>query len=187
MGQPKKRRASIGCVLAESRDSLLGMLSLSAVRSLEALRAFEAVARTGSFSQAAKELGITHGAVSRKIGTLEYDLGFLLFARSSRGVTRTAMGQVLFETTHKALSELSRTIDRLKSNIEHRPFLVSCERSIAMKWLIPRLPIFQNENPEVLVYLSTGGGRSNSFHHRWTLQSVAPISSWNLAGTSSRS
>ena len=134
------------------------MIPLNTVRSLEALRMFETVARMGSFSQAASELGVTHGAVSRQIATLEHDLGFPLFTRSSRGVKLTRAGKNMFAATHKAMSDISRAIDRLKLGVEQQPFFVSCERSIAVKWLIPRLRAFQDRNPGLIVYLSTGGG-----------------------------
>lgn len=134
------------------------MISMNSLRSLEALRVFESAARTGSFSRAAGELGVTHGAISRKIDTLEYDLGCTLFERSPRGTRLTRAGRLLFDATSRALEYISRCIERLRFGNEQQPFLISCERSIATTWLIPRLSLFQDENPGITVYLSTGGG-----------------------------
>lgn len=134
------------------------MLSPNNVRSLEAFRVFEAAARTGGFSRAAAELGITHGAVSRRIGLLEYDIGVALFERSSRGARLTADGKVLYEAVKASLAGLSRAVESLRLGKRQRPFLLPCERSVAVKWLVPRLSSFQDANPGIVFYLSTGGG-----------------------------
>ena len=134
------------------------MLSPNNVRSLEAFRVFDAVAETGGFSRAAAELGITHGAVSRRIALLEHDLGVRLFERSSRGASLTGDGRVLYEAVRAALNDLSRAVESLRLGKGLRPFLLSCERSVAVKWLVPRLSAFQDANPGFVVYLSTGGG-----------------------------
>lgn len=81
--------------------------------SLRALQAFNAAARLGSFSRAADEMSITHGAVSRLVGLLEQDLGMPLFQRRARGVELTAAGQRLYDTTGQAFSLLAQGIAAL--------------------------------------------------------------------------
>src|SRR3546814_16985661 len=72
---------------------------------LNALRAFEAAARLGSFSRAAEELGVTHGAVSRHVQTLEQFLGAALFRPQGRGRVPTDRAAVY-------LAEVSAALDR---------------------------------------------------------------------------
>ncbi len=111
--------------------------------SLNALRAFEATARLRSFSAAALELSVTHGAVSRHIRLLEDGLGSPLLKRSAQGTEPTAEGERLAES-------LSRAFDLIQSSIEQfkpGPLTLSCSESIMMYWLIPRLARFQEANP----------------------------------------
>ena len=75
--------------------------------SLNALRAFEATARLRSFSAAANELSVTHGAVSRHIRMLEDSLGLPLLVRSAHGTEPTAEGQRMAERPGPRLRHLS--------------------------------------------------------------------------------
>ena len=113
--------------------------------SLNALRAFEATARLRSFSAAATELSVTHGAVSRHIRLLEDSLGLPLLKRSAHGTAPTADGERLADS-------LARAFDLIQSGIEQfkpGPLTLSCSESIMMYWLIPRLARFQEANPEL--------------------------------------
>ncbi len=71
---------------------------------LDTLRAFEAAARTGSFSSAAEALNLTHGAVSRQVAKLEHWLGYRVFLRQARGVSPTPEGQRLLLRTQELIS-----------------------------------------------------------------------------------
>ena len=113
--------------------------------SLNALRAFEATARLRSFSAAATELSVTHGAVSRHIRSLEDSLGLALLKRSAHGTEPTAEGQRMAEGLSTAFSLIQSTIEQVKPG----PLTLSCSESIMMYWLIPRLARFQEANPEV--------------------------------------
>jgi DNA-binding transcriptional LysR family regulator len=126
--------------------------------SLNALRVFEAAARSASFTRAAKELFVTHGAVSRQVAQLEDALGVALFERRNRRVFLTPAGEELSRVATDALGQISQAVERLRQPPERRPFVVSCERSLAMRWLIPRLRTFQDQYPDIYVHLSTGGG-----------------------------
>ena len=79
--------------------------------SLNALRAFEVVARTGSVSAAASELFVTPGAISRQIKNLEEDFGVMLLERNGRGVRLTAAGEYLRNGLETAFAQISRTVD----------------------------------------------------------------------------
>jgi DNA-binding transcriptional LysR family regulator len=134
-------------------------MNRSEIASLDDLRAFEATARLGSVRMAADELALTHGAVSRRITKLSEDLGFRLFEKSGRGLRLTAAGETLNLTLGRFFAELATTIEGLRAADPRRNALVlSCEPSVAMRWLIPRLANFQDARPDIALHLSVGGG-----------------------------
>jgi len=113
--------------------------------SLNALRAFEATARLRSFSAAADELSVTHGAVSRHIRMLEDALGLPLLTRGAHGAEPTSEGQRLAEGLATGFGLIHSSVERLKPG----PLTLSCSESIMMYWLIPRLARFKDINPDV--------------------------------------
>ncbi|RWC00305.1 MAG: LysR family transcriptional regulator [Mesorhizobium sp.] len=131
----------------------------SEIPSLDDLRAFHSTARLGSVRLAANDLALTHGAVSRRITKLSEDLGFRLFEKSGRGLRLTAAGEALNLTLVRFFAELATTIDSLRATDPGRNAVVlSCEPSVAMRWLIPRLANFQSAHPDIALHLSVGGG-----------------------------
>lgn len=127
--------------------------------SLDDLRAFEATARLGSVRLAADSLALTHGAVSRRITRLSEDLGFKLFEKRGRGLRLTPAGETLNLTLARCFDELAATVERLRAvNDQQDTFVLSCEPSVAMRWLIPRLADFQSARPDIALHLSVGGG-----------------------------
>ena len=82
--------------------------------SLKALRAFEATARLRSFSAAALELSVTHGAVSRHIRALENTIGLPLLHRGANGATPTAEGQRLVEALSSAFALIDSSIEQIR-------------------------------------------------------------------------
>ena len=126
---------------------------------LHSLQVFEAAARHQSFVQAAAELCVTHGAVSRQVRQLEEALGLALFERRNRAVFLTAAGERLLATCSKALGEIRETLAALATAPPGlAPLVVSCEPTIAMRWLIPRLPQFRLQHPDFSVHLLAAGG-----------------------------
>ena len=113
--------------------------------SLNALRAFEATARLRSFSAAADELAVTHGAISRHIRSLEDSLGLALLTRSAQGTAPTGEGQRLAEGLSAAFNLIQASVEQLTPG----PLTLSCSESIMMYWLIPRLARFHDANPGV--------------------------------------
>ena len=126
--------------------------------SLRAIQAFDAVARHGSFSRAADDLAVTHGAVSRQIRGLEQQLGLRLFRRTAKGAELTDDGQLLFRSSNEAFATLRRGISDLKRRKEDRTVAVSLATSIALKWVVPRLPDFRSTHPDISVLLDTNDG-----------------------------
>lgn len=106
---------------------------------LETLRAFEASARTGSFSAAADKLNLTHGAVSRQIAKLENWLGLRLFERGARGVALTPEGQRLYLRTSEAFALIADTTERWSEPRGAAVVRLTSIPSIASLWLMPRL------------------------------------------------
>ncbi|RXV65032.1 LysR family transcriptional regulator [Burkholderia stabilis] len=111
------------------------------------LRCFESAGRLLSFTKAAQALNLTQSAVSQQIRHLEERLGYPLFERHSRGLVMTSKGKALWEVTSKAFLEINQTLGRL--GLSHQPLQVSCSPSFALQWLIPRLTIFQRQQPDV--------------------------------------
>jgi DNA-binding transcriptional LysR family regulator len=122
--------------------------------SLNALRAFEATARPCSFSAAADELAVTHGAVSRQVRMLEETFGISLLRRTAQGAEPTPEGQRLAAGLKRGFDEIQSSIDQLKPG----PLTLACSTSIMMYWVLPRLSSFQQKNPDVLLqYHMTSG------------------------------
>jgi LysR family transcriptional regulator, glycine cleavage system transcriptional activator len=115
---------------------------------LNALTAFEAVARHCSFSQAAKELFLTHSAVSQRVALLESQLKTKLFLRSTRGVELTPAGARYLESVREALSALAVASDRF-SDAEPKVLRVSVVPVLASNWLVYRLRSFHRLHPTI--------------------------------------
>ncbi len=126
---------------------------------LGALTAFEAAARHQSFSRAADELHLTHGAISRAVAQIEERIGVALFVRRNRRVYLTTAGQRLLKTATETLDALSNTVEDIHRHDKASPFLtVSCEPSLAMRWLMPRLGDFYEQFPDLNIDLRMAGG-----------------------------
>ncbi len=122
---------------------------------LNALRIFEVAARTGSYAEAAAELGLTHGAVSRQISVLEGWLGQRLFARSGRRMVATPIARVFAAEVSLSFDRLVDAADACGRPGSRRLLRVSAPTSFAMRWLIPRLEHFHREHPHVEVAVTT--------------------------------
>src|SRR5258706_6973011 len=106
---------------------------------LGTLRAFEAAARLESFSRAAEEIFVTHGAVSHQIRSLERALGAALFLRNGRRVALTNAGRHFAERVRAALQELVEAAQFIRRSEGERAVSVSMLPSFAARWLMPRL------------------------------------------------
>lgn len=122
---------------------------------LKALRVFEVAARTGSYAAAAEELGLTHGAVSRHVATLEGWLGQTLFRREGRRMVATPTAALLAGEVAHALAIIARAAEASARPTTRRILRVSAPASFAMRWLIPRLERFHAAHPRVEVVVTT--------------------------------
>jgi LysR family glycine cleavage system transcriptional activator len=121
---------------------------------LNALPSFEAAARHLSFSKAADELHVTHGAVSRAIRNLEKHLGVLLFARGIRSVRLTQLGASYAADVRRILDQLAAAT-LVTSGQQSAVLNVSTLDALASRWLVPRLFRFRRSHPDIDVRLST--------------------------------
>ncbi|KQZ99922.1 LysR family transcriptional regulator [Mesorhizobium sp. Root157] len=120
---------------------------------LQTLRAFEAAGRLLSMALASAEMSVTPGAISRQIQTLEEDLGVTLFRRMTRRIVLTEEGTALHQVVSRALTELVREAERLRS-LEAIPRLtLSTSVSFASKWFAPRLHRLIARLPDVDIRL----------------------------------
>ncbi len=125
---------------------------------LNALRFFDTAARLGSFVKAADELHLTHGAVSRQIRLLEESLGTALFERRNRAIFLTPQGMLLQAATRQAFEQLGAAMEALRNPVRNAPLVVSCEPTLSMKWLIPRLGDFYRRHPDLQLHIFAAGG-----------------------------
>lgn len=116
---------------------------------MQALRAFEAAARTRSLSRAAESLHLTHGAISHQIKALEADLGVDLVERAGRGIRLTEAGERFAGQVRTALSDLSDAVRDVRDRSNPRRLRVSVMPSFAARWLLPRIGRFIAAHPEV--------------------------------------
>src|SRR6266404_4989802 len=118
---------------------------------LETFRFFEAAARHLNFTHAAKEMHVTHSAVSQRIKRLEEHLGTPLFRRSARGMQLTDAGSRLLERVRSAISEIAEGVEAIRPGNADRILTISTVPCFAAYWLLPRLADFNEQHPEIQV------------------------------------
>lgn len=133
--------------------------------SLNALKTLEAVVRNNSMSNAAQELFVTPGAVSRQISELQSVLSFDLFDGPRNNRSPTDQGRQLATTLTMALDEIDATLRDLD---EARDTIldVACLSTMAVRWLIPRLHRLREKHPDIDLRLSTDGRRPDRLQNR---------------------
>ena len=122
---------------------------------LNGLRVFEAAGRTLSFTAAAAELHVTPAAVSHQIRALEERLGHELFVRHHKALELSVAGRLLLPGLRDGLVLLDRAVARLAMLRTDNRLVVTCAPTLAARWLLPRLELFQAEHPEIEVHLMT--------------------------------
>ncbi len=124
---------------------------------LTALPAFDAAARHLSFTKAAAELHVTHGAISRAIRNLEETLGTRLFERGTRSVRLTPAGAAYAAEIGAALDRIGAATIVATASRSAGVLNVSTSDGFAGRWLVPRLHRFHRASPDIDVRLSTSG------------------------------
>lgn len=125
--------------------------------SLNAIRVFAVVARSGSLTLAGAELGVTAGAVSHQLRKLEDELGVSFFRRGNNTVTLTELGRDFYQEVAPAIALIERSAEALYRN--EAEISVHATTSLALRWLIPSLDRFRALRPEIRVKVETGFSR----------------------------
>lgn len=125
------------------------------IPSTSMLMAFDAAARTGSFTAAARELNLTQGAVSRQVGALENQLGVVLFERIRKTVQLTETGKIYAGEIHRALQAIRNASINAMSSSLSAVLNLAILPTIGTRWLMPRLPSFLKNHPDLTVNFVT--------------------------------
>jgi LysR family transcriptional regulator, glycine cleavage system transcriptional activator len=128
---------------------------------LETLRVFEVACRHGSYSEAARELHVTHSAVSQRIRQLEEQLGLTLFERQGNRMVPTASGVRLQAGVKSAFSEMNAALSGIRTRRKNAEITVSLLPVMAARWLVPRLSRFSARFPHINLHIKTGQGLAN--------------------------
>jgi len=121
---------------------------------LKSVIAFEVVARLGNISKAAEELNLTPSAVSHQITNLENFVALKLFHRTSRGVALTPAGERYQQSLAGALALIASAAQNARADDGIEVLRVHASPSFASLWLMPRLPHFMHEHPDIRIRLS---------------------------------
>ena len=122
---------------------------------LNALRAFEAAARTTSFTKAGDLLHVTQGAISRQIKQLEEWLGKPVFIRHPQGLILTPAGSVLAKSIEQAFGNLTSAVTQIQNLGARQRISVNVPETFASRWLAPRLRGFHSRHPDIDLSITT--------------------------------
>lgn len=122
---------------------------------LNALRAFEAAARTASFTRAGELLHVTQGAISRQVKQLEDWLGKPVFIRHAHGLVLTPAGSVLAKSIEAAFGHLTQAVEQIQRLGARQRISVNVPETFASRWLAPRLRAFHSRHPDIDLSITT--------------------------------
>jgi LysR family transcriptional regulator of beta-lactamase len=128
---------------------------------LNALRAFEASARLGSFTRAGLELRVTQTAISHQVKALEETLGVTLFKRLPRGLALTDEADALLPVLTDAFRRMSATLSQFEEGNFREILTVGVVGTFAIGWLLPRLNAFRELHPSVDLRIKTNNNRAD--------------------------
>src|SRR3984893_14587358 len=121
---------------------------------LNALKAFEAAARSESFTRAAEELCVTQGAVSQQVKALEESLGIKLFNRERQRLVITEVGREYLGVVRDAFDQIAAGTERIVRRQRSSVLTISTSPDFAAKWLVNRLGRFTETHPEIDLRIS---------------------------------
>lgn len=126
---------------------------------LNSLKAFEAAARSNSFTIAADELLVSQGAISKQIKNLESYLGIPLFKREHQKILLTNKAKLYLPAIRAALEMIENSTDEIiSSSIQQNTIRINVLPSLSSKWLIPKLIEFNNLYPSIKAVIEIGDG-----------------------------
>ena len=136
---------------------------------LNALKAFEAAARSESFTRAAEELNVTQGAVSHQVKALEEILGVKLFNRERQRLVITEAGREYLAVVRDALDRIAMGTERLVQRQTSGVLTVSMSPDFAAKWLVHRLGRFAEAHPDIDLRVSPRRSSTSTSHARMSI------------------
>jgi LysR family glycine cleavage system transcriptional activator len=131
---------------------------------LKSLQAFEVAGRHLSFTDAARELNVTPGAISQQIRLLEEHLELKLFKRMNRAIVLTDAGQLFLPMISAGFEQFSEAVSLVRQKRSDGPLTITSAPSFVSKWLIPRLSSFKAQHPQIDVRIDTSD-RLVDFRH----------------------
>ncbi|MBN8293863.1 LysR family transcriptional regulator [Rhodobacter sp. NTK016B] len=135
------------------------MLQRRLLPNTPALLAFDAVARTGNFTAAARDLGQTQGAVSRQVAQLEGQLGVALVTRGARAARLTEAGAAYARAVRSALDTLGQGAMEALGQTPEPGLHLAILPTFGTRWLMPRIPRFVRRHPEITLHVTTRIGQ----------------------------
>ncbi len=117
--------------------------------------AFEAAARKGSFTAAARELSLTQGAVSRQVSALEAQLNVMLFQRVRKSIILTDVGKLYAQEIAVALKAVRNASLNAMRDQQGGILNLAILPTFGTRWLMPRFPSFLKRNPKITVNFSS--------------------------------
>ncbi|KQS88610.1 MULTISPECIES: LysR substrate-binding domain-containing protein [unclassified Rhizobium] len=130
---------------------------------LNPLRAFEATARRGSVSAAARELNVTHGAISHQIRALELSFNAPLFERGGKRLKLTSQGALLLPAVTNAFEGIAAATAAMTRPTTSGELRIACVPALLSFWMIPRLHQFTEQFPDVQLTLIASNDAANLF------------------------
>jgi DNA-binding transcriptional LysR family regulator len=141
------------------------------MKSLKGLESFIEVATSGSFSLAAKQLGVSAVAVSKNVATLERQLGVRLFQRTTRKLNLTAEGQSFYQQCLGPLRELEAAQANVQQSGQTLSGLVRITSAtpFGTGFILPMLPKFQALHPKVQISLHLDDSVNDLIAHNYDI------------------
>lgn len=140
-----------GQIVRLSIEILSKDIEMHGLPPLNAVKAFEVAARTGSFVLAAAELCVSSAAVSQQVRNLEAYLGKQLFVRNGNRITLTDAGHAIYPQTSRALSDIAAMTERIQEGELRTRLVVSVPFSLAEIWLAPKLAELLDVYPQMSI------------------------------------
>ncbi|RUY93919.1 LysR family transcriptional regulator, partial [Mesorhizobium sp. M7A.F.Ca.CA.003.01.2.1] len=122
---------------------------------LNSLKIVESAARHGNFTRAGEEQFITASAVSQRVKSLEDQLRFKIFQRGGNAVSLTPEGETYVSRVREALERIVAASMEATGQSQEHVLKISVLPTFAARWLFPRLPLFQQQYPDIVMRVST--------------------------------
>jgi len=120
------------------------------------LAMFSAIVNAGSISKAATSLGMDKSVLSRQLAKLEDELGARLIQRSTRRLTLTEIGELVFaeaRSIDRAVSNIEQLTEQHQNEVQGR-LRVTCPRPLGQRYLVPLLVEFTARHPKIEIALT---------------------------------